>query len=191
MATPSRVLAWRIPGMGEPDGLLSMGSHRVGQDWNDLAVARLKNERQLQILPLLKCGFLSIFSQDSKLLFSCSVMSVSLWPHGLQYARLPCPSLSPGVCLNSCPLSWWCHPTISSSVVPFFSCPQSFPPSESFPMSWLFASCGQSIGASASTSVFRMNIHSELISFRDWLVCSRCCPRDSQKSSSAQEFQIE
>ena len=78
------------------------------------------------------------------------------------YARLPSPSPSPGVCSNSHPLSQWCHPTISSSVIPFSSCPQSFPASESFPMSWLFASVGQSIGVSASASVLPMNI-------QDWL----------------------
>ena len=85
-------------------------------------------------------------------------MSDSLWPHGLQHARLPCPSLSPGVWSNSCSLSWWCHPTISSSVIPFSSCSQSFPASESFPMSQLFTSSGHSIGASASASVLPMNI---------------------------------
>ena len=67
-------------------------------------------------------------------------MSNSLWPHGLQHTRLPCPSLSPGVCWNSCPLSWWCYLTISSSATPFSSCPQSFPTSGSFPMSWLLTS---------------------------------------------------
>ena len=71
-------------------------------------------------------------------LFSCSVVSDSLWPHGLQHARLSCPSPSPGVCSDSCPLSLWCHPIISSSVVPFSSCPQSFPASGSFPMSLRF-----------------------------------------------------
>ena len=74
----------------------------------------------------------------------------------MQHARLPCPSSAPGACSNSCPLSWGCHPTISSSVVPFSSCPQSFPASGSFPTSWLFASGGQRIGASAS--VLPMNI---------------------------------
>ena len=92
------------------------------------------------------------------LLFSHSVVSDSLLPYGLQHARPPCPSLSPEVCSNSCPLSWWCYLTVSSSVVPFFSCPQSSPPSESFPMSWHFTSGGQSIGASASASVLPMNI---------------------------------
>ena len=85
--------------------------------------------------------------------FSHSVMSDFLQPHEWQHTRLPCPSLSPGICSNSFPLSWWCHPTISSSVSPFSSSPQSFPASESFTMSWLFASGGQSIGASASASV--------------------------------------
>ena len=88
--------------------------------------------------------------------FSCSAMSHSLRPHGLQYARLPCPSPTSTACSNSCLLSRWCHPTISSSVVPFSSCPQSLP--ESFPMSQLFAWGGQSIGVSASASVLPMNI---------------------------------
>ena len=92
------------------------------------------------------------------MLFSHSVVSDSLQPHGLQHARLPCPSPSPGVCSNSCPLSWWCYPTISSSVVPFSSCLQSFLALGSFKMSWLFTSGGQSIGASASASVLPMNI---------------------------------
>ena len=91
------------------------------------------------------------------LLFSHYVMSDSLEPHGLQHARFPCPSLSPRVCSNSCSLSWWCIPTISFSVSPFSSCPQSFPASGSFLMSRLFASGGQSIGVSALTSVIPMN----------------------------------
>ena len=77
-------------------------------------------------------------------------MSNSLWPHGLQHARLPCPSPSPRTCLNSCPLCWWCHPTVLSSVIPFSSCLLAFPASGSFPMSQLFASGGQSVEASAS-----------------------------------------
>ena len=101
---------------------------------------------------------LSLHLKALLLLFSHSVMSVSLQLHGLQHARLPCPSLSLGVCSNSCPLSWWCLPTISSSIAPFSSCPQSFPASRSFPMSQLFTSGGQIIGASASASVLPMNI---------------------------------
>ena len=86
----------------------------------------------------------------SFLLFSRSVMSNSLRPHGLQHAKLPCPSPSLGVCSNSCSLSWWCHPTISSFVMPFSFCLQFFPASGSFLMSQLLESGGQSIGASAS-----------------------------------------
>ena len=92
------------------------------------------------------------------LLFSPLVMSNSLQPLRRQHARPPCPSLSAGLCSNSCWLSQWCHPTISSSVIPFSSCPQSFPASGSFQMSSFFASGGQSIGASASASVLPMNI---------------------------------
>ena len=94
----------------------------------------------------------------SSVQFSHSVMSDSLRPHGLQYTRLPCPSPTPRAYSNSCPLSRQCHPTISSSVIPFSSCLQSFPASESFQMSQFFSSGGQSIGVSASASVLPMNI---------------------------------
>ena len=90
--------------------------------------------------------------------FSHSVVSDSLQPYGLQHARLPCPSPTPGACSNSCPSSRWCHPTISSSVFPLSSCLQSFPASGPFLMSWLFTSRGQSIRASALASVLPMNI---------------------------------
>ena len=98
------------------------------------------------------------FTTEPPVQFSHSVVSEPLQPHGLQYARLPCPSPTPRACSNSCPLSWWCHPTISSSVVPSSSCFQSFPASGSFPMSQFFASGGQNIGTSASASVLPMNI---------------------------------
>ena len=91
--------------------------------------------------------------------FSRSVLSNSLWPHESQHARPPCPSPTPGVYANTCPSSWWCHPTISSSVIPFSYCPQSLPASGSFPMSHLFAWGGQSTGVSAS------NEYPGLISF--------------------------
>ena len=94
--------------------------------------------------------------------FSCSVMSDSWWPHGLQHPRLPCPSPTPGPCSDSCLLSRWCHPTISSSVGPF-SHLQSFPASESFPMSQFFASGGQSTGVAALASVLPMKI-------KDWFL---------------------
>ena len=106
--------------------------------------------KNFNITDLLKYGLL--------LLFSCSVVSNSLWPHGLQHARLPGPSPTPGACSNSCPSRCWCHPTILSSVVPLSSCLQSFPASGSFQMSQFFASGGQSIGVSASASVLPMNI---------------------------------
>ena len=105
-------------------------------------------------------------TQFSSVQFSHSVMSDSLWPHELQHARPPCPSPTPGVYPNSCPwiqlMNWWCHPTISSSVIPFSSCLQSLPASGSFQMSQFFASGGQSIGVSASRSFLPMNI-------QDWL----------------------
>ena len=91
------------------------------------------------------------------LLFSCWVMSDSCQPHGLQHNRVPCPSATPRVYSTSCPSNRWCHPTISSSVVPFSSCLQSFPASRSFPVTQFFTSGGQSIVVSASTSVLPMN----------------------------------
>ena len=102
--------------------------------------------------------------------FSCSVLSNSLWPHGLQHARLPCPSPTPGVCSNSCPSSRWCHPTISSSVVPFSSCLQSFPASGSLPINQFFSSGDQSIRVSASVSVLPMNIQDWFpLGWIDWI----------------------
>ena len=97
------------------------------------------------------------FYKFSAVQFSRSVVSDSLRPHELQHASPPCPSPTPGVYSNSCPMSRRCHPTISSSVIPFSSCPQSLPASGSFPVSQLFASGGQSTGASASASVLPMN----------------------------------
>ena len=92
------------------------------------------------------------------LLFSCSTLSDSLWPHGLQHARLPYPSSSPGACSNACALSRWCHPTVSSSVVPFSSCLHSFSASGSFPVSQIFELEGESTRASVSASVLPVNI---------------------------------
>ena len=109
---------------------------------------------------------LSLFSDrsfQSSLHFSCSVMSDSLRPHGLQHARLPCRSPTPRAYSNSCPSSHWCHPTVSFSVVPLSYCLQSSPASGSFPMSWFFTSGGQSIDVSVSTSVLPMNI-------QDWFL---------------------
>ena len=118
--------------------------------------------------------------------FSHSVVSDSLRPHGLQHARLPCPSPTPGACSNSCPSSWQCHPTISSSVVSFSSCLLSFPTAGSFPRSQLFASGSRSIEALASASVPPMNI-------QDWFPLGwtglfSLYPRVSQESSPTAQF---
>ena len=103
------------------------------------------------------------------LLFSCSVVSDSLRPHWLQHARLPCPSPSPRACSDSCQLSWWCHPTILSSVVSFSSCPQSFPASGSFPMSQHFTSGCQSIGVSALALVLWKNTQDWSLEWTGWI----------------------
>jgi len=106
----------------------------------------------------LKLKYYSLSTIFQLLLFSRSVVSNSLWPHGLQHTRIPCPSPFSRAFSNSCPLSQWVHPTISSSVTPLSSCLQSFPASGSFPVSWLFTSGGQSTGVSASALVPPMNI---------------------------------
>ena len=141
MATHSSVLAWRITGTGEPDGLPSLGLHRVGHDWSDLAAAAYSFQNSLW-QQLCCCSV----SQHCPTL--CNPMDCSTPGFLVIYP-------SPGACSNSCPLSQWCHPTISSSVVPL-SCLQSFPATGSFLMSQLIASGGQIIGASAS--VLPMNI---------------------------------
>ena len=122
----------------------------------------------------------------SSVQFSRSVVPDSLWPHESQHARPPCPSPTPRVHSNSCPSSQWCHPAISSSVVPFSSCPQSLPVSGSFPMSQLFTWSGPSIGVSASVSVLPVNI-------QDWFLWDRlfwspCSPRDCQGCSPTPQF---
>ena len=138
-------------------------------------VLRIKSssiqKRQLVLWFLVHKKPSNIFLDFSQ--FNCSVMSDSLQPHGLQHTRLPCPSPSPREGSNSCPLSQWYHPTISSSVVPFSTCPQSSPASRFFPGCWRFPSGGQSIKASARLS----NEYSGLISFRI------DCLRSSQESS--------
>ena len=118
--------------------------------------------------------------------FSHSVMSDSLRLHGLQHAKPPYPLTTPGVYPNSCLWSWWCHQAISSSVVPFSSCLQSFPASGSFPMSQLFELGGQSIGVSASTSVLPMNTQDwSPLGWTGWIALN---PRDSRESSPTPQF---
>ena len=129
------------------------------------------NTVKMWILPELIYTF-----NTSSVQFSRSVLSDSLRPHGLQHDRPPCPSPTPGVHPNSCASSWWCHPAISSSVVPFSSCPQFLPASGSFPVSQLFAWDSQSIGASTSASP---------LEWTGWISCS---PRDSQESYSIPQF---
>ena len=114
-------------------------------------------------------------------------MSDSLWPHGLHHARPPCPSPTPGVYSNSYPLSRWCHPTTSSSFVPFSSCLRSFPESGSFPMSQLFPSGVQSVRVSSSASVLPMNIQ-DWVPLEDGLVGSPCNPRDYEEFSPTPQF---
>ena len=113
--------------------------------------------------------------------FSCSVISDSLGPHGLQHARPPCPSPTPRAYTNSCPVSRWCHPTILSSVIPFSSYPQSFSASGSFQMSQLFASGGQSIRVSGSVSVLPMNI-------QDWFLLGLPCWISLQSKALSRVF---
>ena len=127
-----------------------------------------------------------LYHTFSSVQFTCSVVSDSLRPHESQHARPPCPSPTPGVHSNSSPSSPWCHPAISSSVVPFSSCPQSLPASESFPMSQLFAWGGQSTGVSASVSFPPRNPRADLL--QNGLVGSPCSPRDLQESSPTPQF---
>ena len=149
---------------------------------------QLKFSRDNYMLSLI-CRILKIIQMDlqkrnrhkkqTTVQFSCSVVSNSLRPHELHHARPPCPTPTPRVHPNPCPLSRWCHPTISSSVDPFSSCPQSFPASGSFPVSQLFASGGQSIGvsASASTSVLPMNTQDwSPLGWTGWI--SLCLPKE-------------
>ena len=127
----------------------------------------------------------------SSVQFSRSVMSDSLRPHELQYCRPPCPSPTPRVYPNPCPSSRWCHPTISSSFVPFSSCPQSFPGSGSFQMSQFFASGGQRIGVSASTSVLSMNTQDwSALEWTGWISLQSKGPSRVFSNTTAQKHQF-
>ena len=157
----------------------SQGLYRVGLLKPDHSLP-LQGSSNKSSLPL---GWLRCCSVQ----FSRSVMSDSLRPYGLQRARLPCPSPTHWACSNSCPSNWWCHPTISSSVVPFSSCFQSCPASGSFQMSHLFVLGGQSIGVSASTSVLPTN------NIQDWFPLElsgllSLQSKDSQESSPTPHF---
>ena len=186
MATHSSILAWRIPWTEDPGGLQSLGSQRVRHDWVTNAshfnmMNRLNNHLNFFLcfcffpFALLTIGSVPVYffinnndKSEYSVQFSRSVMSDSLQPHELQHARPPCPSPTLGVYSNQCPSSRWCHPAITSSVVPLSSCPQSLPASGSFPMSQLFSRGGQSIGVSASASVLPMNT-------QDWSLLGLIC----------------
>ena len=159
----ARVLEWvAIAFSGNTWGDLKF-KHQVSP-WRTVSQQVLKNNNKQKQRTLGKRE--NQISRVATLLLACDSVqfshSVTLWPHGLQHTRPPCPSPTPGAYSNSCPLSRWCHPTISSSIVPFSSCLQSFPASGSFQMSQFFTSGGQSTGVSASASVLPMNI-------QDWL----------------------
>ena len=132
------------------------------------------------------CQALFLVRCEHSVQFSCSVVSDSLRPHELQHARPPCPSPTPGVHSDSHPSSQWCHPAISSSVVPFFSCPHSLPASKSFPMSQLFAWGGQSTGVSALPSFLPKK--SQGWSPSEWIGWISLSPGDSQESSPIPQF---
>ena len=131
-------------------------------------------------------GGLTFYYRKLLLFFSCPVVSNSLWSHGLKHAKPLCPSPSPKVCPSLCPLHWWCHPAISSSDALFSFCPQSFPASGTFPMSWLLAPDDQNTRVSASASAPPMSIQGLLP--KDWLIWSPCCLRDSQDSSATPQL---
>ena len=144
---------WRT---GKPGVLQFMELQRVG---HNLATEKQWWDFRCCIYLFLICAYLfSHHSTFSSVQFGRSVVSNSLWHHALHHTRLPCPSPTPRAWSNSCPLSQWCYPTISSSVIPFSFCLQSFPASGCFPMSQFFTSGSQSIGVSASISVLPMNI---------------------------------
>ena len=149
-----------------------------------MGTSKDRNGMDLQKQEVLRRGGKNI--QFSSVQFSHSIVSASLRPHESQHARPPCLSPTPGVHSDSHPSSQWCHPAISSSVVPFSSCPQSLPASESFPMSQLFAWGVQSTGASASASFLQRNPRADLL--QNGLVGSPCIPRDPQESSPTPQF---
>ena len=170
---------------GELHGLYSPWSQRLRHDWPTLTFTSLSQEKWQTCKQKSWVTYLSHCSVQ----FSHSVVSSSLRPHGLQHARPPCPSPTPRVYSDSCPLSRWCHPAISSSVDPFSSCLQSFPASGSFPMSQFFASGGQSIGVSASALVLPMNIQDWFpLGWTGWISLqskglSSLCQHHSSKTS--------
>ena len=153
-----------------------------------LGFSRQEHWRVVRYFPIISSKSLKVllFKFKISVQFSYSVMSNSLWPHGRQHARLPCPSPTPGAYSNSCPSSRWCHPTISSFVIPFSFCLQSFPASGSFPVSQFFTSGSQSMGVSASASVLPMNIQDwSPLGWTGWISLQS---KGSQESSPTPQF---
>ena len=157
-------IAWNFKESGTTEWLTHTHTYMIQQPhfWDISKRLKVGSRMFLLCLHLLEYKLQSVQ-------FSRSVVSDSLQPHELQHARPPCPSSIPGVYSNSCPSSRWCHSAISSSVIPFSSCPQSLPASRSFPMSRLFAWGGQSIGVSASTSVLPMNTQDWSLGWTGWI----------------------
>ena len=169
MATFSSILVWRIPWTEEPGMLQFVGSQRSGCNWVTNTFTFFPFLTPQKTRPDTLGLFGGNIKTDSSVQFSRSVVSDSatLWTAARQP---PCPSSTPRAYSNSCPLSWWCHPTISSSFISFFSCLQSFPASGSFQMSQFFTSGGQSIGISASTSVLPVNIQDQFpLGWTGWI----------------------
>ena len=158
-------------------GVATVAAHKIAQNsdvFTDFMIASRRKE---------KCDVLveALRKKEYGKNISPSVMSDFLWSHGLQQARLPCPSPTPRACSNLCPSNQWCHPTISFSVVPFSSCLQSFPASESFPMRQFFTSGGQLLELQLQHQVFDWIFRTDFL--LDWLLWSPWSPRDSQESS--------
>ena len=167
----------RSPGVGNGTPLkycCLVNSMGIGA-WQFIVYGATKNQTQLctythtQTHTCTHTGYSYVLWQVPSVQSSHSVLSDSLWPHESQHARPPCPSPTPWVYSNSCPSSWWCHPAISSTAVPFSSCPQSLSTSGTFPMSQLFTWGGQSIGVSASASVLPMNTQDWSLGWISWI----------------------
>ena len=207
MAIHFSILAWRIPWMEKAGRLQFMGSQRVRHDWvtntvcafgssNMLCYYMKRPKHKRESIVYFHLGWFVPVLLDliawldtplkCSVQFSCSVVSKSLRPHGLQQTRLPCPSPTSGAYSDSCPSSRWCHPTISSSVVPFFSCLRSFPASGSFPMSQFFHLVAKVLEFQLQHQSFQWIFRTDFLYY--WLVGSPYSPKDSQEPSPTPQF---
>ena len=184
----SRNLPWSVYSHPDINGRGGIQTKAVDLNFSALGTGFLEDNFSFRAGSWMASGWFRCIAFLMHFQFSSVAQScpAPLQPHGLQHARPPCPSPTPGACSNSCPLSRWCHPTISSSVSPFSSCLQSFPASGSFPVSQLFAWGGQSIGLSASASVSPMNTQDWFpLGWTGWISLH---PKDSQESSPTPQF---